>query len=499
MTTATGSFSIDFSVLSDTNPYTNANLTEIGAGRGKILSGVYRWASGASSRTAQVYNGTVSGNLAAKIEFNTAAGSGDAIAAIICDTSGNGYAAVCNSATSLSLIRISALAQADVLGSGNPAASAGDVIELRLNQTSHLLEVYKNGSTLSISATDSTVTAGLKPGFMAIADNTGNATIKSFALDGSTPSGPTITTISDSTPNHLGSLTITGTGFPTSQTGSAGITIGGIAQTVTWNTSTSCSISSLDVGTNKYGTSVNIIVTDASGNASSGYATTFSPRSGGAYVDLSGTLASSGVRLTSTPDLAAGDQIEYYGATGGTIPTDVTVNSDGTYDVSSSVTAFVFRVNNGAGWGTAATETIGTLATISSATPSGTIGTQTTATVGATTDTVSGTFYYVLSATQGHITGVTAAQIKAGNNSSGTAAQKSGSSSVISSTPSVSVTGLTANTTYYYAVVQNTTAGDSNVISSGVFSTAAAPVTSNERNIHQDIIQPIYKPIGRAI
>lgn len=140
-----------------------------------------------------------------------------------------------------------------------------------------------------------------------------------------------------------------------------------------------------------------------------------------------------------------------------------------------------------------------TTPTLSSINPSGTIGTQTTATVGATTDTVSGTFYYVLSATQGHITGVTAAQIKAGNNSSGTAAQKSGSSSVVSSTPSVSVTGLTANTTYYYAVVQNTTAGDSNVISSGVFSTAAAPVTSNERNIHQAIIQPIYKPIGRAI
>lgn len=369
MTTATGSFSIDFSVLSDTNPYTNANLTEIGAGRGKILSGVYRWASGASSRTAQIYNGTVSGNLAAKIEFNTAAGSGDAIAAIICDTSGNGYAAVCNSATSLSLIRISALAQADVLGSGNPAASAGDVIELQLNQTSHLLEVYKNGSTLSISATDSTVTAGLKPGFMAIADNTGNATIKSFALDGSTPSGPAITTISDSTPNHLGSLTITGTGFPTSQTGSAGITIGGITQTVTWNTSTSCSISSLDVGTNKYGTSVNTIVTDAAGNASSGYATTFSPRSGGASVDLSGTMASSGVRLVASPDIAAGDQIEYYDATGGTIPADVTVNNDGTYDTAAAVTGFYWRVwTTGGGWGAAALETVVAASTDSSET-----------------------------------------------------------------------------------------------------------------------------------
>lgn len=362
----------------------------------------------------------------------------------------------------------------------------------------------RNGSNAVSSTSPSIAATGFTAGtqyWYAEAQSTGagNSNVLSTGTFTTTSSAPTISSISDSTPNYLGSLTITGTNFPTAQSGSAAITIGGAAQTVTWNTATSCSISSVDIGTNKYGTSVNIIVTDASGNASSGYATTFSPRSGGAYVDLSGTMASSGVRLTSTPDLAAGDQIEYYGATGGTIPADVTVNSDGTYDVSSSVTAFVFRVNNGAGWGTAATETIGTLATISSATPSGAIGTQTTATVGATTDTVSGTFYYVLSATQGHITGVTAAQIKAGNNSSGTAAQKSGSSSVISSTPSVSVTGLTANTTYYYAVVQNTTAGDSNVISSGVFSTAAAPVTSNERNIHQAIIQPIYKPIGRAI
>lgn len=239
MTTATGSFALNFAALSDTNPYTNASLTEIGTGRGKILSGVYRWASGASSRTAQVYNGTVSGNLAAKIEFGTAAGSGDAIAAIICDTSGNGYAAVCNSATSLSLIRISALAQADVLGSGNPAAASGDVVELRLNPTTHLLEVYKNGSTLSISATDSTVTAGLKPGFLAIADNTGNATIKSFALDGSAAAGPTITSTSAS-PANLGRVDFYGTNFPTSQSGSAACSIGGVAQTVTWDTSTHC-------------------------------------------------------------------------------------------------------------------------------------------------------------------------------------------------------------------------------------------------------------------
>jgi hypothetical protein len=63
MTTASGSFAINFAALSDVNPFTSSSLTYIGAGRGKVLSGVYRWASGAASRTAQIYNGSVSGNL----------------------------------------------------------------------------------------------------------------------------------------------------------------------------------------------------------------------------------------------------------------------------------------------------------------------------------------------------------------------------------------------------------------------------------------------------
>ena len=349
MTTATGSFALNFAALSDTNPYTNASLTEIGTGRGKILSGVYRWASGAASRTAQIYNGSVSGNLAAKIEFNTAAGSGDAIAAIICDTSGNGYAAVCNSATSLSLIRISALNQADVLGSGNPAAASGDVVELRLNPTTHLLEVYKNGSTLSISATDSTVTANLKPGFMAVADNTGNATIKSFALDGSAAAGPTITNIT--TLNEGATATITGTGFPTSQTGSAALVIGGQSQTVTWSTSTTATFT-VAPGTNKFNVSVNAVLTDAAGNASANFATTFQPAVGWSFINAV-TPFSAATRIHTTPtDIANGDQIAYTSADG------EVVYSDLSYALQSGDSTMQFKVNDGTAWGSVGTVTL---------------------------------------------------------------------------------------------------------------------------------------------
>lgn len=114
----------------------------------------------------------------------------------------------------------------------------------------------------------------------------------------------------------------------------------------------------------------------------------------------------------------------------------------------------------------------GSPATLSSPTPSGTIGTQTTATVGATTNQTSGTFYTVVDS-GANLSGVTATQIKAGQKASGAAALASGNSAVSTTSPSAGVTGLTANTAYAYAAVQNNANGDSNVVT-GTFTTAAA-------------------------
>lgn len=110
-------------------------------------------------------------------------------------------------------------------------------------------------------------------------------------------------------------------------------------------------------------------------------------------------------------------------------------------------------------------------ATLSAPTPSGTLATQTTATIGATTDQASGTLYVVASATQAHITGITAAQVIAGQTSSGGAAPFSGNGAVSTATPSVGVTGLSGGTLYYYAVAQVTSGGNSNVVT-GSFTTA---------------------------
>lgn len=107
---------------------------------------------------------------------------------------------------------------------------------------------------------------------------------------------------------------------------------------------------------------------------------------------------------------------------------------------------------------------------LSAPTPSGTIATETTATVGATTDQTSGTFYAVVDSAA-NLSGVTATQIKAGQKASGSAALAANSAAVSTTTPSAGVTGLTAGTLYSYAAVQNNSNGDSNVVT-GTFTTA---------------------------
>lgn len=114
-------------------------------------------------------------------------------------------------------------------------------------------------------------------------------------------------------------------------------------------------------------------------------------------------------------------------------------------------------------------------ATLSSATPSGTLGTDTTATLGATTDVTSGTFYGVVD-TAGNIAGISAAQVKAGDNNMDSAAVAACNDTVSDTSPSCGVTGLTADTGYSYAVVQNSAGGDSNVLT-GTFTTAEASST----------------------
>lgn len=116
--------------------------------------------------------------------------------------------------------------------------------------------------------------------------------------------------------------------------------------------------------------------------------------------------------------------------------------------------------------------------TLSSPTPSGTLGTETTATVGATSTASTGTFYAILS-TSNNASGASCPQIKAGQNSTGASASFAEDDTVSTTSPSVGFTGLTAGTLYYYAACHADTNGDSNVVS-GSFTTAAADIVATK-------------------
>jgi hypothetical protein len=130
---------------------------------------------------------------------------------------------------------------------------------------------------------------------------------------------------------------------------------------------------------------------------------------------------------------------------------------------------------------------------LSSPTPSGTIGTSTTATLGATTTNGaagSNNIYGVWSTSNG-FSGVTATQVKAGQNAAGSTSGVSTSEAVAvtSTSPTISVSSLTANTLYYYALVQTDVNGDSNVVT-GSFTTAAV-TTSTALGLRNEFNAPI--------
>jgi hypothetical protein len=126
--------------------------------------------------------------------------------------------------------------------------------------------------------------------------------------------------------------------------------------------------------------------------------------------------------------------------------------------------AMAITLNEGAG---------GSAPTLSDPTPSGTLGTTTTATIGATSDDSSGDDFYAVVDSAANLDAVTEAQIKAGQNETGAAAVASCSAAVSTTSPSCGVTGLTAATGYSYSAVQDNATGDSNIVT-GTFTTAAS-------------------------
>lgn len=185
------------------------------------------------------------------------------------------------------------------------------------------------------------------------------------ALKDGAPPGPAITDAGDEnyTPGETG-ITITGTAFGASQ-GAGKVWLSPtndvndalrVQQTVTAWADTSITITTAQ-GNCRYGATLYLFVVDNAAAASNGHAVTLSPVTGKSYVNLASVHSPSSERLTSSPDLEIGDQIEVSTIQGtGT----VTVADDATWQADIGVTSFNFRVwdNTDGTWGAAATQTI---------------------------------------------------------------------------------------------------------------------------------------------
>ena len=102
--------------------------------------------------------------------------------------------------------------------------------------------------------------------------------------------------------------------------------------------------------------------------------------------------------------------------------------------------------------------------------PTGVATGTTTATIGATTDTASGTIYGVVTTSA---TAPTTTQIAAGQDHTGATAAASGNTGTLttSGTKTINVTGLTASTTYRAHLYHDDASGDSAVVTSAAFIT----------------------------
>lgn len=165
--------------------------------------------------------------------------------------------------------------------------------------------------------------------------------------------GPTITSTSDDTPTDGTTLTISGLNFGASQ-GTGGVTVDGVSVTPnSW--SDTAIVIPVAIGDHTYHHDLPIVVTANGGASSSAHNIQIQEASGVESFDLSGTLAAAQYRLTSSPDLAAGYQVEVSNIAGGTTA-GFEGFSDGSYRVQPTVVSFRWRAHNGTEWGTYATE-----------------------------------------------------------------------------------------------------------------------------------------------
>lgn len=230
--------------------------------------------------------------------------------------------------------------------------AAGD---FRIKDSSSVL--YNAGTDLSASGVTYDFLGTARPQFSTY-------DIGAFELlpVGAIITAPTPTTVA----NGQTSVVITGTSFGASQ-GSGMVSISptsssadanAVTQTVSSWSDTSITVNVVRGGL-KYGTRYLFVKNGAGVWSTTGWSLTFTPQAGWQYVNIVTPAADTSVRVTSTPDIANGDQVAYGNVVG---TGSVTLLDDGTFHADSGVTSFDFEVNDGSSWGTVATQTLSAIA-----------------------------------------------------------------------------------------------------------------------------------------
>jgi hypothetical protein len=174
------------------------------------------------------------------------------------------------------------------------------------------------------------------------------------------PTPPSISGVTNTTPSIGTSITITGSNNGSVQ---GTVTIGGATQAITAWSTTSITIT-VDLGLNKHGVQLDLLVTNSTGSTSTPFTgiTSVLPPVGWSFIDLGTVNITMSHRLTAVNDLVSGDQLRY-----DTIGGLVTVLSDASFSASTSVVSFgVYAWTSGSGWGTLGLQTVSLTSAVNS-------------------------------------------------------------------------------------------------------------------------------------
>lgn len=156
--------------------------------------------------------------------------------------------------------------------------------------------------------------------------------------------GPNIASVDDMTPEEGSTLVVTGTLLKAS--GNSTATIGGVAQTMTLQSATVPELT-VTLGTLKFGTTYNLVITDSDAAPSNALAlTSLQPAAGNGFVNVGTPNADPDIRLNSVAAAASGDQIEWENVALVTIYDDLTFSAD---DSVTTIRARIWTTGDGYG------------------------------------------------------------------------------------------------------------------------------------------------------